>query len=211
VRRNRSGGEVARSKETAAMKRIYAFLCETNLVWFFAAFDAAVFARLARRQAFKPRSWRLLGLFGYALAAVFLLLTSAVFFLAAEHLYLDRYGTDAVGTVTGRTFYTYTERHGSKTRKETVTYEFTTPQGRTVKNSIDQPVSALSGLATDNRITVAYSPRFPILNAPRGVRWAIDEMMVLWAFLLFFDIVCFRLARSQIAWAKSLSTQPAQQ
>jgi hypothetical protein len=210
VCRNRSGGEIALSKD-AAMKRIYAFLCETNLVWFFAAFDAAVFARAARRQGFKPRSWQLLGFFGYAMAAVFLLVTGAVFFFVAEHLYLDRYGTDAVGTVTGRSYYTYTERHGGKTRKETVTYEFTTPQGRTIKNEVDQPVSALSGLPTGNRITVAYSEQFPILNAPRGVRWAIDEMMVLWAFLLFFDIVCFRLARSQIAWAKSLSTQPAQQ
>jgi hypothetical protein len=190
------------------MKKIYAFLCETNLVAFFAAFDASVFEKWARKQGFKPRTWRLYALIGYTGAAVFLLLASVVLFAAAKHFYLERCGTDAVGTVTGRSFYTYTERRGSKTPKEILTYEFTTPQGRTVKNSLDLAVRDLSGLPAGNRITVAYWERFPIINAPRGVRWGNEEATVLGFLVLFMSWVFARLARLQTAWARSLSRQP---
>jgi hypothetical protein len=191
------------------MKKIYAFLCKTNLVVFFAAFDAAVFETWARKQGFKPRTWRWYARIGYIGAAVFFLLAGVVFFAAAKHFYLERYGTDAVGTVTGRSFYTYTERHGSKTPKETVTYEFAAPRGRTIKNSLDRPVRDLSRLPTGNRITVAYWERFPIINAPRGVHFDNQEAIVNGLLVLFMSWVFARLARSQLAWARSLSRQPS--
>jgi hypothetical protein len=85
-----------------------------------------------------------------------------------KHFYLESCGTDAVGTITGRSF--RIEQGRIATPYETLTYEFTTSQGRTIKDKLDRPVHELSGIADGENVTVAYWERFPIINSPRGVR-----------------------------------------
>jgi hypothetical protein len=179
----------------------------TTVDRFLSFFSAAVFERLARKKGGSPTFWRVQAFMGFAIAAVFLMLAIVNFVTTAKHFYLESYGADAVGTITGRSFHV---EHGRQpTPYETLTYEFTTRQGRTIQGKLDRPVYEVSGIADREKVTVAYWERFPTINSPRGVRRAVGMMIVLGLFLVLASTGFARYSWRAIAWAASISTESA--
>ena len=163
-------------------------------------YNKAMFEQRARERGYTPRTWGIFALVAIAIAVVLLTGAAGFFTVAAKQLYLNVYGTETLGRVVDVSYRSNT--FGRKTRWKTVTYEFTTPQGETIRAKLDRPVAELRNLPDREHFMIAYWERFPSISSPRGVQT--NEAVFLAPLYLVFGIHFALWSKRLINWRQTL-------